>query len=84
MASEQAIPIINKSTFETIEIFLPPLEEQKAVAEVLPDIDELITSIEKLIDKKQKIKQGTMQLLLTGKKRLPGFTGEWEVKRLQD
>ncbi|MGI6308937.1 MAG: restriction endonuclease subunit S [Dethiobacteria bacterium] len=61
---------------------LPPLPEQKAIAKVLSDVDELITSIEKLINKKQKIKQGTMQLLLTGKKRLPGFTGEWEVKRL--
>ncbi len=56
--------------------------EQKAIAEALSDIDELIAAIEKLIAKKQKIKQGTMQLLLTGKKRLPGFTGEWEVKRL--
>ncbi len=56
--------------------------EQKAIAAVLSDVDELIASMEKLIDKKEKIKQGTMQLLLTGKKRLPGFTGEWEVKRL--
>jgi type I restriction enzyme S subunit len=81
MASEQAVPIINKSTFETVQIPLPPLPEQKAIARVLSDVDELITSIKKLIDKKQKINQGTMQLLLTGKKRLPGFTGEWEVKR---
>ena len=56
--------------------------EQIAIARVLSDVDELIASIEKLIDKKQNIKQGTMQLLLTGKKRLPGFTGEWEVKTL--
>ncbi len=65
-----------------LPISLPPLLEQKAIAKVLSDVDELIASIEKLIDKKQKIKQGTMQLLLTGKKRLPGFTGEWEVKKL--
>lgn len=61
---------------------LPPLPEQKAIAKVLSDVDQLIASIEKLIDKKRNIKQGTMQLLLTGKKRLPGFTGEWEVKNL--
>lgn len=67
-----------------INIPLPPLQEQEAIAKVLSDVDELITSIEELIDKKQKIKQGTMQLLLTGKKRLPGFTGEWEVKKLGD
>ena len=61
---------------------LPPLQEQKAIAEVLSDTDSLIQSIEKLIDKKKKIKQGAMQQLLTGKKRLPGFSGEWEIKKL--
>jgi type I restriction enzyme S subunit len=59
------------------------LPEQKAIAKILSDVDELITSVEKLIDKKQKIKQGTMQMLLTGKKRLPGFTGEWEIKQVK-
>ena len=73
---------ISKKDIALIEIILPPLPEQKAIARVLSDVDELIASMEKLIDKKEKIKQGTMQLLLTGKKRLPGFTGEWEVKRL--
>ena len=63
---------------------LPPLQEQKAIAEVLSDTDSLIQSIEKLIDKKKKIKQGAMQQLLTGKKRLPGFSGEWEIKKLGD
>lgn len=82
LASEQVVPIINKSTFELIEILLPPLPEQKAIARVLSDIDELIESIEKLIHKKKQIKQGAMQELLTGKKRLPGFSGKWEVKRL--
>jgi type I restriction enzyme S subunit len=66
-----------------VKIPLPPLAEQKAIAKVLSDVDELITSTEKFIAKKQKIKQGTMQLLLTGKKRLPGFTGDWEVKKLR-
>lgn len=73
---------VNSLDIKELPIPLPPLQEQKALAKVLSDVDELITSIEELIDKKQKIKQGMMQLLLTGKKRLPGFTGEWEVKKL--
>lgn len=56
--------------------------EQTAIATVLSDTDALIENLEKLIDKKRYIKQGTMQQLLTGKKRLPGFNGEWEVKKL--
>jgi len=61
---------------------VPSLPEQAAIANVLSDTDALISSLEKLIAKKQNIKQGAMQELLTGKKRLPGFTGEWGVKRL--
>jgi len=56
--------------------------EQKAIARILSDTDALIESLEKLIAKKKAIKQGTMQQLLTGKKRLPGFSGEWETKEL--
>ena len=61
---------------------LPSIEEQTAIADALFDADALIESLEKLIAKKKAIKQGTMQQLLTGKKRLPGFSGEWEVKKL--
>ncbi len=60
----------------------PKLEEQKAIAKALSDTDELITTLEKLISKKEAIKQGTMQQLLTGKKRLSGFSGDREEKRL--
>lgn len=60
----------------------PKIEEQKAIAKALSDTDELISSLEKLISKKEAIKQGTMQQLLTGKKRLSGFSGEWEEKKL--
>jgi type I restriction enzyme, S subunit len=58
--------------------------EQKAIAEALSDADALIESLEQLVAKKRNLKQGTMQELLTGKKRLPGFSGEWEIKRLGD
>lgn len=53
------------------------IEEQAAIAEALSDVDSLIFSLQKLIEKKKAIKQGTMQELLTGEKRLPGFHGEW-------
>jgi type I restriction enzyme S subunit len=56
--------------------------EQEAIAEALSDADALIESLEEVIAKKRQIKQGAMQELLTGEKRLPGFSGEWGVKRL--
>lgn len=64
---------------------LPPTKiEQESIAEALSDTDALIESLEQLITKKRHIKRGAMQELLTGKKRLPGFSGEWKVKRLGD
>jgi type I restriction enzyme S subunit len=73
----------NASIYNTF-IPIPPLKEQTAIATALSDIDALIGELDKLIAKKQGIKQATMQQLLTGKKRLAGFSGEWEVKRLGD
>ncbi|MDD2230577.1 MAG: restriction endonuclease subunit S [Candidatus Cloacimonetes bacterium] len=69
------------------QVYLPCpvcLKEQQAIAEALSDVDALIGSLEKLVAKKRAIKTGVMQQLLTGKKRLPGFEGEWETKRLGD
>lgn len=64
---------------------LPPTKiEQEAIAEALSDADALIESLDQLIAKKRQIKQGTMQELLTGKRRLPRFSGEWEARRLGD
>ncbi|MDD3534668.1 MAG: restriction endonuclease subunit S [Candidatus Cloacimonetes bacterium] len=79
-ASEQAVPIINKTTFLSIKVLFPKKDVQQKISEQLNDIDLLMASLEKLIEKKKLIKQGVMQELLTGKKRLPGFTGEWETK----
>jgi type I restriction enzyme S subunit len=62
----------------------PTIAEQSAIATVLSDIDRLIKALTKLIDKKKSIKQGAMQELLTGKKRLEGFSGEWVKSTLQD
>ena len=63
-----------------IAIAIPPLPEQHAIAAALCDVDARITSLERLIAKKRDIKQAAMQELLTGKTRLPGFGGEWEVQ----
>jgi type I restriction enzyme S subunit len=62
--------------------FPPTKAEQEAIAEALSDADALIESLEQLVAKNRQLKQGAMQELLTRKKRLPGFSGEWEVKRL--
>ncbi len=76
---------INQDNLKQIPIPLPPTKaEQEAIAEALSDADTLIESLEQLLVKKRQLKQGAMQELLTGKKRLPGFSGEWEVKRLGD
>lgn len=75
---------ISKKTIRGTLISRPSILEQQAIATALSDVDELISSLTRLIEKKKNIKQGTMQELLTGKKRLPGFTGEWETKKLKD
>jgi type I restriction enzyme S subunit len=58
------------------------LQEQNAIAEALSDADSRIAALEALIAKKRDFKQAAMQQLLTGKTRLPGFSGDWEVQRL--
>lgn len=57
-------------------------QEQSRIAEALSDIDKLIATLSKMIEKKRLMKQGAMQQLLTRKKRLPGFEGEWVEKRV--
>jgi len=56
---------------------VPPILEQEKIVNALSDIDTLITGLQKLIQKKKNIRQGTMQMLLTGKKRLNGYSGDW-------
>ena len=63
-------------TFENMQILVPPMKEQEAIAEALSAADALIEGLERLIAKKRLIKQGAMQDLLTAKRRLPGFSGE--------
>ena len=75
---------LNGGLVRSIPILRPPLAEQSAIATALGDVDALLAAQDALIAKKRAIKQGAMQELLTGKRRLPGFSGEWRVKRLGD
>jgi type I restriction enzyme S subunit len=72
------------SRFERLRLAWPTEREQRAIAEALSDVDELLDALDRLIAKKRDIKQAAMQQLLTGQTRLPGFNGNWEVKRLGD
>jgi type I restriction enzyme S subunit len=78
---------INNLTPKSIESLLfkvPPLKEQEAIAEALSDADAAIESLDALITKKRDVKQATMQQLLTGRTRLPGFNADWKEVRLGD
>ena len=77
-----AVVHITSEAIKTISINIPPIAEQRAIAEALSDVDGLIAALDKKIAKKRLLKQGAMQQLLTGKKRLPGFTDKWVEKKL--
>lgn len=91
-------PGLNLEQLKLYSIPLPPFAEQHRIAKALSDVDAVISTTEKLIQKKKDIKQGAMQSLLTGKKRLPGFAAtskfkqtelgeipeDWEVKKIKD
>ena len=68
---------IDQAVLGECQIALPLKKEQEKIAQTISDIDYLITNLEKKLAKKKAIKQGAMQELLTGKRRLPGFDGEW-------
>lgn len=96
MAAGSSVQNLNKDKVADLQLKIPPLPEQQRIAKALSDVDALISTTEKLIQKKKNIKQGAMQNLLTGKKRLPGFAKstnykqselglipeDWEVKSL--
>ena len=72
--SQTSIPMISQKQIEGIKIAIAKLDcEQAAIATALSDVDSLISALTKKIEKKKAIKQGLMQQLLTGKKRLPGY-----------
>lgn len=67
-----------------VKIPIPPISEQRRIAKAITEMDDLIGLLEKQCAKKKSIKQGAMQELLTGKRRLPGFAGEWKICRLDE
>jgi len=77
LASPGAQLNINLEKLRPYVLAVPPATEQHAIAEALTDADALIESLEQLLTKKRQIKQGAMQELLTGKRRLPGFSDAW-------
>jgi type I restriction enzyme S subunit len=98
LAGTQAVPIINKSTFENQKLLLPPLPEQRKIAEILGTWDEAIALIERRIEAARQRKKGLMQRLLTGQVRFPEFVQsrelcqtklgkvpvDWQVVRIQN
>ncbi len=77
-------PGINGREYAGMPFHLPPLKEQQTIAEALSDADAAIEALDALIAKKRDVKQAAMQQLLTGRTRLPGFSGEWRESRLGD
>ena len=97
MTAKSSVDSVRREMITKMQIPIPPtLAEQQRIAKALSDVDALISTTEKLIQKKKNIKQGAMQNLLTGKKRLPGFAKttnykqselgpipeDWEVKNI--
>ena len=81
---DSAVPGINRDTIYSISITVPPIDEQKRIADILSAFDDLIENLNKLIAKKEIYKKGVMQRVLSGKVRFEGFTDEWETVKLKD
>jgi type I restriction enzyme S subunit len=74
------LPLVTQSILHAVRIPLPPTKaEEEAIAAALSDADALVEFLEQRIAKKRQFKQGAMQELLLGKKRLPGFRGKWRT-----
>ncbi|HYW75081.1 MAG TPA: restriction endonuclease subunit S [Gammaproteobacteria bacterium] len=76
--------VLDTKIVQSFRIWLPGLEEQRAIATALSDVDALLEALDRLIAKKRDLKQAAMQQLLTGQTRLPGFEGEWKGVTLGD
>lgn len=84
LAGITATKILNKETFENITFNIPNLTEQKNIAETLLIFDRYIENLERLIEKKKMIRDGTLEDLITGKARLDGFEYDWEEVSFND
>lgn len=82
-SGKSGVPGVNRNDLHLLEVCVPPtIGEQEAIAGALSDADALIESLEELLAKKRDIKHGVMQEMLTGKRRLPGFTDTWNKSSL--
>ena len=82
VAVGQTMASLNTQILNNVCVILPAAQEQRAIAEALSDADNLLGALGALITKKRDMKWAAMQQLLTGKTRLPGFSGKWEAKRI--
>jgi type I restriction enzyme, S subunit len=82
VAVGQTMPSLNTVILKNISVVVPPIAEQHAIATTLEEADKSLVELDKVITKKRNLKQATMQQLLTGKMRLPGFNDTWETKGL--
>lgn len=84
MTAKSSVDSVRRDMISRMQIALPPTEtEQRAIANALSDADALLATLDQVIAKKRDLKQAAMQQLLTGKTRLPGFSGDWTVKQLK-
>jgi type I restriction enzyme, S subunit len=84
MTAKSSVDSVRMEVIAGMRIPLPPLPEQRAIAAAVRDVDALARALDCLIAKKRDLKQAAMQQLLTGRTRLPGFSGKWEVRKLGD
>lgn len=82
LAGTSTIPDLTHGDFYSLDIAFPEISEQERIADILSTWDKGIESYGKLLEEKKERKKGLMQLLLTGEKRLGGFTGPWKEVRL--
>ena len=83
MTAKSSVDSVRMEMIAGMTIPIPRIEEQRAISEALSDVDGVLKALDALIAKKRAIKQATMQRLLTGRIRLPGFTGEWQTTSLE-
>lgn len=84
MTAKSSVDSVRRAMIAQMEIPIPPFNEQRAIVAAISDAESLTKSLEELIAKKQQIKQGVMQELLTAKRRLPGFTRNWKSVHLRE
>ncbi len=78
------LPLVTQTILAAVRIAWPEIDEQRAIATALSDVDALLAKLDQFIAKKRDLKEAAMQQLLTGHTRLPGFSGEWKVKLLEE